>query len=162
VGFGLLFAAPLTGIGTSRLMGAHVRNPQYGVAVWTCLFVLGLSQARAVYSTWPNSTGVVSVLAPLVSPKGHYLASAPQVMFYQLGLDRTSPDQWTSTSGFTRPDRIAAGEFDLVVLDDQVEPRTNAVITETLRSSPRYRLRALLPYSHGKSLGSYEIWVKYQ
>ncbi|NED92617.1 hypothetical protein G3I76_72760, partial [Streptomyces sp. SID11233] len=46
VGFGLLFAAPMAGLGMSRLIGPHFRNPQLGIMLFVLTLVLGMVQAQ--------------------------------------------------------------------------------------------------------------------
>ncbi|MFG2869750.1 ArnT family glycosyltransferase [Streptomyces sp. NPDC048338] len=177
VGFGLLFAAPMAGVGLTRLVGAHFRHPQLGIALWTAAVCLGISQADGRFGNWPDSTGMVRTIASEVNDRGLYLSSTPEVPVYYL-RDRTSPDRWRSVFGmdytnpsghwFTGDDAYRAavrdGAFDLVVLDGFTNPRVDRVITESLRDNPHYRLLAhLRPASPSgdQRHHRYRIWVKH-
>ena len=52
VGFGLLFAAPMAGVGVTRLVGAHFRYPQLGIMLWTAMLCLGIQQADWRFDVW--------------------------------------------------------------------------------------------------------------
>ncbi len=160
LGYGMLFAAPMVGLGMARLLGAHFRSPQYPIAVWVVLFAFGYGQATTMFTSWPHSADLTRTVAPEMTDKGRYLSSAPQVLIYSLGLDRTSPEQWTSTSGFTDFDAVTAGKYDLVVLDSGKATRPNAEVERRLAGNGHYRLRARLTYDHGPAKGHYRVWVK--
>ncbi len=160
LGYGLLFAAPLVGFGMSRLLGAHFRSPQFPIAAWLALFVFGYAHAQGVFASWPDSGNLVKYLRTEVTPQGRYLSAVPQVPIYYLGLDRTSPEQWTSTYGFTDLKAVKDGKFDLIVLDTMVTPDVNTEIQRVIQESDRYRPRAKLKYDYGPIKGSYRIWVK--
>lgn len=171
VGFGLLFAAPMAGVGLTRLVGAHFRYPQLGILLWVVLLCLGLAQSQTRYYGWPDSSALVSTLRSRVDDKGHYLATAYEVPLYYL-RDQTQRQQWTSTYNITYRDRkghvhsgedgyataISEGYFDLVVLDGTTTKDTDAFIAARLDRSPHYRLLGVLRFSNG--WGSYRIWVK--
>ena len=46
VGFGLLLAAPIIGVGLARIVGDHFRRAQIGIAVWGAALALGMTQAN--------------------------------------------------------------------------------------------------------------------
>ena len=52
IGYGLLFAAPMAGVGLSRIMGAHFRYPQLAIVSWVTLLTLGISQSQYLYHGW--------------------------------------------------------------------------------------------------------------
>lgn len=177
VGFGLLFAAPMAGVGLTRLVGAHFRHPQLGLALWTTALCLGISQSDSRFANWPDSTAMVRTIAADVNDKGLYLSSTPEVPVYYL-RDRTSHDRWRSVFGmdytdpgghrYTGDDAYRAavrdGTFDLVVLDGFTNPRVDRVVTESLRNNPHYRLLAHL--TSGEPGGNrdphrYRIWVRH-
>jgi hypothetical protein len=171
VGFGLLFAAPMAGVGLTRLVGAHFRYPQLGILLWVVLLCLGLAQSQARYTVWPDSSALVATLKSRVDDKGHYLATAYEVPLYYL-RDQTSQQQWTSTYNITYRDKkghshngndgyataISEGYFDLVVLDGTTTKDTDAFVAAQLDKSAHYRLLGALRFPNG--LGSYRIWVK--
>ena len=104
IGYGLFFAAPMAGVGITRLVGAHFRHPQLGILVWVTLLVLGLTQSENLYHAWPDSTQVVATLESQLKPNGRYLVEANSVARYYL-RDKTRPEQWTSTYTITYTDR---------------------------------------------------------
>ncbi|MEU8468422.1 glycosyltransferase family 39 protein [Streptomyces sp. NPDC029006] len=173
VGFGLLFAAPMAGVGVTRLIGAHFRYPQLGIMLWTATLCLGISQADWRYGVWPDSSKMIKVVGPHVDRKGHYLASTPEVPVYYL-RDRTSQRQWQGVFAMEYTDRkgtyhsgdaayrsaLRDGEFDLVVLDGLTNPRTDAVVAGAVKGNPHYRLLADLPFRNSSGTGHYRIWTR--
>jgi hypothetical protein len=182
VGYGLLFAAPMAGVGMSRLVGAHFRRPELGILIWVTLLVLGLTQSRDRYGVWPNTTGVIATLGPQLRPGGHYLVGVNWVPQYYLRR-QSEPEQWTSTYRISYTDRegkrlvgeagyraaVAEGYFDVILLDPRASRPLDRQLATQLRASPGYRLLAALPYRntsghafarlrHGT--GYCQIWVK--
>ncbi|MER7706304.1 glycosyltransferase family 39 protein [Kitasatospora sp. NPDC097605] len=173
LGFGLLFAAPMAGIGLARLVGPHFRHPQLGILLWVVTLALGLSQSTWRFDTWPDSTRMTEVVRQHVTSTGRYLASADNVPVYYTS-DLTLQSQWTSTYGIGYVDgagalhtgddgyrtAIADGWFDLVVLDGVATPDTDRVVAEAIARSPHYRLLGRIPFTHVGGTGYYRIWVK--
>lgn len=173
IGYGLLFAAPMAGVGLTRIVGAHFHYPQLGILIWVTLLVLGISQSRTRYEYWPDSRPVVAVLHSQLRPDGHYLAESKWVALYYLRT-RTRPAQWTGTYtiGYT-PRRgrhltgaagfraaLADGYFDVVELDGTDTPDLDRVLAADLRTNPHYRLLTRLPYRTSAGQGAYDVWVK--
>jgi len=181
VGFGLLFAAPMAGVGMSRLVGAHFRRPELGILVWVTLLVLGLTQARDRYGVWPNATRMIATLGPQLRPGDHYLTGVNWVPQYYLRR-QSEPTQWTSTYRISYTDRegrhlageagyraaIAEGYFDVILLDPSAAGRLDRRLATQLRASPGYRLLAALPYRNTSGhafyrlrydTGQCQIWV---
>ncbi len=173
MGFGLWFAAPVAGVGITRLVGAHFRQPQLGILAWVVLLALGISQSTWRYSTWPNSAELIAVLRQHVNGQGRYLTEAANVPTYYLS-GVTSPDQWTTTynidyvdpEGVTRDGddgyraAIQDGYFNLVVLDGETTPDTDRVIKAALMSDGQYRLIARLPYTTAGGPGAYLVYQR--
>ncbi|MEV4441915.1 glycosyltransferase family 39 protein [Streptomyces sp. NPDC049577] len=174
VGLGLLFAAPMAGIGVSRLVGAHFRYPQLGIMLWVGMLCMGIAQSDWRFGVWPDSTHLVQALRPQVDGKGRYLSSAREVPLYYL-RDRTSPGQWTSTSEISYKDpagtvhtgkdgyrrALADGWFDIVVLDGlHTSTGEDLLIATELRSNPHYRLSATVPFKTSSGTGVYRIWTR--
>ncbi|MEU0002457.1 glycosyltransferase family 39 protein [Streptomyces microflavus] len=167
------FAAPLAGVGTSRLMGRHFRFPQAGIAVWTALLCAGLPQTDRWFAGDPDSARLVRFITPYAGATGTYLGVPAEVPAYQ--LRRTvQPGQWTDCAGTTDGTRLGAsadaavtcarsvraGEFRVIVLDGATRPAVQAAVREALRGNAHYRLVAELgPYGTGTGAG-YRIWVK--
>ena len=49
IGYGLLFTAPMAGVGLSRMVGAHFRYPQLAILAWVTLLALGITQSQELY-----------------------------------------------------------------------------------------------------------------
>jgi hypothetical protein len=175
IGYGLFFAAPMAGVGLTRIVGAHFRNPQIGILIWVTLLVLGMSQSQTRYAVWPDSRPVVAMLRSQLAPSSRYLAESNWVVLYYL-RKQTRPDRWTSMNMISYTDAkgrrltgepayrsaIAAGYFDVVELDENlsVSGQLDGALIAQLRTSPRYRLLAKLPYHTAFQTGTFDIWVK--
>ncbi|MEJ8639740.1 glycosyltransferase family 39 protein [Streptomyces sp. MS2.AVA.5] len=187
VGFGLLFAAPMAGVGLTRLVGAHFRHPHFGIALWTAALCLGIAQSDWRFGRWPDSTTMIRTIASDVNNQGRYLSSTPEVPAYYL-RHKAGHRQWQSGFGMEYTNRngtrytgdeayraaLRDDAFDLIVLDGVTNPRVDRVIADAVKSNPHYRLLAHLPFNvsslRGDSLlptapktkdnGRYRIWVK--
>ena len=99
IGFGLFFAAPIAGLGLSRILGDHLRRPHIGVAAWSLALVLGLTWSGRVL---PGVAGLRAVRADLQhrtsSRTRRYLVEAPEVPIYYLENNPDAqPRQFYST-----------------------------------------------------------------
>lgn len=173
IGYGLLFAAPMAGIGITRLVGTHFRYPQFGPLIWVALLALGMSQSQELYRVWPNSADLVATLRSQIVADGHYLVEANSPPRYYL-REQTQPEQWTSTYAITYygnkgapltgeagyQKAIADGHFDVIVFDRTVTKDLDNKLAEQLRSNANYRLLTKLPFTNTGGSGAYEIWVK--
>jgi len=173
IGFGLFFAAPIAGVGLVRLMGDHFRRVQLGIAVWAVALVLGMTQARDLYSGWTNSTQLVHDLAIDARPNAHYLVEAPEVpIYYLIGNPDAQPDQFTSTYNIGYADSregkfltgdagyvaaIQDGYFRVVSYNYQTTPGVDEVLAAALEANPAYKLEAVIP-SATDSVFQY-VWV---
>lgn len=172
VGFGLLYAAPIAGVGLARIIGDHFRRAQVGIAIWGAGMVLGMTQASTLFTSWPNSTVFVADITRYLQPRAHYLVEVPEVPIYYLRNNAEGqPDQFTSTyyigyvntkgqyltgdAGYTAA--IKAGYFRIVAYNDLTTPAVDGVIAHTLAADPDYRLADSVPLSDG---ATEYIWVK--
>ncbi|MGE5136804.1 MAG: glycosyltransferase family 39 protein [Gemmatimonadota bacterium] len=175
IGFGLLFAAPLAGVGLARIVGDHFRRAQLGIAIWGAALVLGMVQAHELFSSWPDSSLYVQEFSRYLRPGAHYLAEVDEVPIYYLRLNPAAqPYQFSSTYflGYTTPQgryltgtaayraAIRDGYFRVISYNYQVTPALDAVIARTLQSDPRYRLAAAIPNRNGTSAGADYVWVR--
>ncbi|MFD5110470.1 hypothetical protein [Streptomyces cinereoruber] len=165
------FAAPLAGVGTSRLMGRHFRFPQAGIALWTALLCLGMPQADRWFAGNTDPDRLVRLVSPYAGASGSYLGVPAEVPAYQ--LRRTvSPGRWTDCTEQTDGGRSAGvsvaacaravrvGEFRVIVLDGVTRLAVQSAVRDALRGNPHYRLLAeLAPYGALPRAG-YRIWVK--
>ena len=171
VGFGLLFAAPMAGVGLVRIVGDHFRRAQVGIAIWGAILALGMGQASELFGFWPNTTTFTADMARYLRPGAHYLAEVDEVPIYYLrGYSDAQPDQFTSTFAFGYVDKqgtyltgdaayaaaIKAGYFRVVAFNYLTTPGVDAVIDQALAANPGYRLADVLPDESGKQY----IWVK--
>jgi 4-amino-4-deoxy-L-arabinose transferase-like glycosyltransferase len=172
VGFGLLFAAPIAGLGLDRLIGDHYRRMLIGIAVWAAALAIGLTQASQLYESWPDSTQLVHDIAVNAQPGAHYLVEVEEVpIYYLLGNPDAQPDQFTSTyyigyvdsrgqyltgnAGYVAA--IKAGYFQVVSYNYLTTPGVDGVLAQTLASDPQYYLYSVIPLAHG--VYQY-VWVK--
>ncbi|NGO11996.1 glycosyltransferase family 39 protein [Streptomyces sp. HC44] len=172
VGFGLLFAGPMAGLGMSRLVGPHFRHPQLGIMLYVLTLVFGMVQSQYAYS-FPDSREMTAVLRTLVDRKGSYLAEEHEVPAYYL-RDVTHYEQWQSTFGmdykdkkgkqYSGPDAYRAAvrdaKFDVIVLRGTITPEVDQAVMEALRGNPHYRLAAVAPFTASRGPGEFRIWVK--
>jgi hypothetical protein len=153
VGFGLLFAVPMAGLGISRMMGAHFKYPQIGIMIYVAALVIGMAQAPELYRP-PASAGMVGALSKVVDGKGSYLTDEPEISAYYLRA-QTRPAQWhRAERGEALAAAVKKGTYDAIVL-------RAASVPGALRGSAEYRLLGVVRVS-GKDGGQapYRIWVK--
>jgi Dolichyl-phosphate-mannose-protein mannosyltransferase len=173
IGYGLLLAAPMAGVGLSRIMGAHFRYPQLAIAAWVTLLTLGMNQSQYYYHGWADSTHMVELVRSELKPQGHYLAENDSVPKYYLRAE-TTPEQWTSALAIDYTDHsghrlrgelgyraaLDDGYFDVVILNWTVAEDLDSAIARQLRTNSKYRMLGKLPYQNSYGGGHYEIWVK--
>ncbi|MBY8879804.1 glycosyltransferase family 39 protein [Streptomyces sp. PLK6-54] len=172
VGFGLLFAAPMAGLGLARLVGPHFRNPQLGIMLYVGTLTFGMVQAHDEYS-FPDSTNMVAYMRTVVNDKGTYLAEESEVPAYYL-QDVTTWNQWQNTFNldydakdgkhYSGPAAFHAavmdGRYNAIVLRGGVTPDNDQAVMDALKGNPHYRLVAVLPFTTTIGSGDYRIWVK--
>jgi Dolichyl-phosphate-mannose-protein mannosyltransferase len=100
---------------------------------------LGLVQARDMVN-WPDATGLVKVVRPLVKPGGHFLVETSDVLQYY--LPGTSWRQWsdtqTSSLRYYRQE-IARHYYRLVILDFTQTPAIDYAISLELSADSGYQ-----------------------
>ena len=173
VGFGLLLAAPIIGVGLARIVGDHFRRAQIGIAVWGAALALGMTQANNLFNAWPNSTVLVTDMTKYLRPGAHYLVEVDEVPIYYLrGHADAQPSQFTSTYYIGYVDKqgafltgnagyvaaIKAGYFQVIAYNYQTTPAADDVIARTLVTDPDYALAAVIP--NGNDTVRQYIWVK--
>ncbi|MFE9422929.1 ArnT family glycosyltransferase [Kitasatospora sp. NPDC006697] len=172
VGFGLLFAAPMAGLGLSRLVGPHFRHPQLGIMLYVVVLVFGMVQAHHEF-TPPDSTRMTEVVQRLEVPNGHYLAEEYEIPAYYL-RGTTTWDQWQSTFAIDYVGKdgkhhggpegfhlaVQEGYFNVIVLTGNVTPEADAAVTSALQGSSTYRLVATLPFHTQYGDNTYRIWTR--
>lgn len=173
IGYGLLFTAPMAGVGMSRVVGAHFRYPQLAILIWVSMLTMGMTQSQDLYRVWADSGQMIATLESQLKPKGRYLVESSSVPRYYL-RDKATPGQWTSTYTITYKDRkgrrlsgeegyraaIDEAYFDLIALDRSVTKELDDKLLRQLERSEQYRLLAKLPYRTSNGSGFYHIWVK--
>ncbi|MFF8883756.1 ArnT family glycosyltransferase [Streptomyces flaveolus] len=176
IGYGLLFAAPMAGVGLTRLMGAHVRFPQAAIAVGVLALTLGMSQSAENYGVWPNTGHLIPELAKNVRPGQKWLGQPHEgPVYYLSGRHLTDYTLWTSIyyidytgrkgQHLSGPDGYRAAiedsYFDGVVLDWSDQPGDiQALLRQELRKGGRYRLASALTYRTSVGSGQFEIWLR--
>jgi 4-amino-4-deoxy-L-arabinose transferase-like glycosyltransferase len=173
IGFGLLFAAPMAGVGLSALVGRHLRSPQLAIACWVTLLTFGMGQSSYLYRGWADSSPLVAAMRPQLEPDGQYLVESDSVPMYYLRAE-TTPEQWTSTYVIDYTDRngdrlsgepgfraaLREGHFDVIVLSFTVTPALDRVLEAQLRTDGQYRMLGKLPFVNSYGPGSHQIWVR--
>jgi 4-amino-4-deoxy-L-arabinose transferase-like glycosyltransferase len=175
IGFGLFFAAPIAGLGLSRILGDHLRHPHVGVAAWSLALVLGLTWSGEYFQVWPDSGQFVQAFSTYLKPNGRYLVEAPEVPIYYL---ENNPDaqprqfystyylSYTNKKGVTKTgpagyvSALKDGYFQTVVYYFQVTPPVDGVLAHTLATSRSYYLAAEIGMSDSFGAGDYFVWVK--
>jgi hypothetical protein len=173
VGFGLLLAAPIIGVGLARIVGDHFRRAQIGIAVWGAALALGMTQANNLFNAWPNSTVLITDMTKYLRPGAHYLVEVDEVPIYYLrSRADAQPSQFTSTYYIGYVDKqgafltgnagyvaaIKAGYFQVIAYNYQTTPAVDDVIAHTLVTDPDYALAAVIP--NGNDTVRQYIWVK--
>jgi hypothetical protein len=154
VGFGLMLAAPIAGVGLSRIIGDHFRRTQVGIAIWGVSLVVGMSTANSQFDLWPSSTAFIQEFSHYVRPGDRYLVEVDEVPIYYLRHNPgAQPSQFTSTFyfGYTvngeyitgDPAYVAAikaGYFNVVSYNYQTTEAVDTVIGQALAINPDYSL----------------------
>ncbi|MFC8514857.1 glycosyltransferase family 39 protein [Streptomyces sp. NPDC057257] len=172
IGYGLFFAAPLAGVGVTRLMGAHFKYPQWAIFLGVVLLSSGMSQAYDNFHAWPDSRALVAAVKPYVNARGSYLADTYEVPVYALGHD-TSYRRWNSTytidyttrsgqhltgaAGFRAA--VAERHFTLIVLDRGNPTGESTTVRDALVHSTGYRLIGTVPYATAWGTSRFELWA---
>jgi hypothetical protein len=175
VGYGLVFAAPLTGLALMTLLSQGTRDPRRLGAVLGVLVLLaaaGSSQSWTRFHDWPDSTRLVAVLRTQVRPvTGRYLVEESEVPRYYL-RDLTQPYQWTGTYFFQYTDHaghqlsgvaayraaIAEKYFDVIALRYGPTAPLDVQIDGQLRAHDGYQLIATLPADSSYGAGLFSVW----
>jgi hypothetical protein len=173
VGFGLVLAAPIAGLGLARVIGDHFRRAQVGIAIWGASLAIGMTSADNQFNGWPNSSAFVAALSHEVRPGARYLVEVDEVPIYYLRTNpAATPSQFTSTFYIGYVDgqgqyltgdaayiaAIKAGYFNVVSFNYQTTPAVDGVIARTLAADPDYSLAAVIP-SGNNGIRQY-LWVK--
>jgi hypothetical protein len=175
IGFGLFFAAPIAGLGLSRILGDYLRRPHVGLAIWSVALVVGLTWSGNFYSVWPDSGPFVRTLSAYLTPHGRYLVEAPEVPIYYLENRRDAqPRQFYSTfyisyvnkkgvtltgpAGYTAA--LDAGYFQTVAYYYQVTSDMDGVLAKALSTGHSYYLAAEIGINDSYGSGDYFVWVK--
>ena len=173
VGFGLLLAAPMAGVGLARVVGDHFRRTQIGIAVWGAVLALGMTQANDMFHTWPDSAKYVATMARYLRPGARYLVEGTDVPLYYLRKDAGArPGQFTAighldyapkggpalTGNAAYTAAIRAGYFRIVAYHYGEARAEDTVIARALAASPDYRLATVIPDDN--DLGRQYVWVK--
>ena len=173
VGFGLMLAAPIAGVGLARIIGDHFRRTQVGIAVWGASLAIGMTCASNLFEAWPNSSVFVADLARYVHPGGRYLVEVDEVPIYYLRDNPgAQPRQFSNTYyiGYTNRQgqyltgnagyvaAVQAGYFNVIAFNYQTTPGVDAVLAKTLAADPDYSLADVIP--NGDDTVRQYIWVK--
>lgn len=174
MGYGLLFAAPMAGIGLVRIVGEHFRRMQVGIAVWIIALVFGMQQAAANTASWPNSAALTAALTGYAKPGDHIYVDINTAEIYYL-KDWDNFDNWSSGYAFSYTAKsgkhlygypaykqaVEDGYFNIIAYnqypEEAVASADNAV-SAAAKLNPQYRLVGVIPLDD--RLGIYYIWLK--
>ncbi|MFH8379618.1 glycosyltransferase family 39 protein [Kitasatospora sp. NPDC018058] len=174
LGYGMLLATPLAGVGLTRLVGAHFRHPQLGILAWVALLALGMEQSALRYQNGPDSGRLLAVLRAHAVPQGHYLTEVDGLAEYYLG-SVSKPAQWVSARAGTdyrdgagvqhhgedgSTAAIRDGWFTMVVLDSTAPEATDRALSAALTASGQYKLIAQFTSPTGDS-STYKVYLKH-
>lgn len=175
IGFGLFFAAPMAGVGLTRILGDHFRRPQLAIGVWGLAVLLGMSQAATLFGDWGNSTAFVNAFSHDLQPGANYLVEVPEVPIYYLeGRKDAQAKQFSSTFTITyqNPQGAVLGGvtgyeaavkndfFQVIAYDGLTTPGTDNAIASELARNPDYRRVAVVKEDTAYHTGAYSIWVR--
>jgi hypothetical protein len=172
VGFGLMLAAPIAGVGLSRVIGDHFRRTQIGIAIWGVALVVGMTTANSQFDGWPSSTAFIKEFSHYVHPGDRYLVEVDEVPIYYLRHNPgAQPDQFTSTFFFgyvvngeyvtgdpAYVAAIKAGYFNVVSYNYQTTEAVDGVIGQALATNPDYSLVDVIPIANDGA--RQYVWVK--
>ncbi len=135
----------------------------------------GQTEADRLFRYWPNNTSYAyRAIAPVLRSDAHYLAEEPDLGTLYLGT-RAPVSQWVHPYFFDYDGQRARTPSDLAPFRSAIRDgyftaivlrfgpqRTwaNAMEEALLRSQPRYRLAARLPFELADGPGAYQVWVR--
>lgn len=178
---GATFAAVLAGWALSRVSdGLRVKLPHtLAAALSVILFgaliaplaLAGNSQAQRLQQEWPDATGMVAAVRPLVGgANGNYLVENASVPAYYLG-SKVSWTQWHDTGSASYAlngvlytgtaalaEEIANHRFSVIVLDYAETPHTDQLIHSVIGSAG-YKLTKQIKLSTSLGAVTYYVWV---
>ena len=175
IGFGLFFAAPMAGVGLTRILGDHFRRPQLAIGVWGLAIILGMSQATTLFGDWGNTTAYVNVFARYLQPGARYLVEVPEVPIYYLeGRKGANAGQFSSTftityqnpqgavlTGVTGYEAAVKNDFfQVIAYEGLTTPGTDNAIASELAKNPDYKRVAVVKDDTTYHTGAYSIWVR--
>ena len=175
IGFGLFFAAPMAGVGLTRILGDHFRRPQLAIGVWGLAIILGMSQATTLFGDWGNTTAYVNVFARYLQPGARYLVEVPEVPIYYLeGRKGANAGQFSSTftityqnpqgavlTGVTGYEAAVKNDFfQVIAFEGLTTPGTDTAIASELAKNPDYKRVAVVKDDTTYHTGAYSIWVR--
>ena len=184
---GAWFAAMAAGYAVDRLVAAGGTPRAQGVTAAACAvalvfpLTLGATQSWALFTAWPNSASLISIMRPLADGgSAHLLVEDPNIAEYYLPAGRHWA-RWSSTRnivlpsgksilipvssagvvGAGAPDEfarfIARGYFSLIALNFADTTALDHRIDADIRRNHHYKVIEVVPYGPGP----YVIW-KYQ
>jgi hypothetical protein len=184
---GAWFATMAAGYAVDRLVAAGGTPRAQGVTAAACAvalvfpLTLGATQSWALFTAWPNSASLISIMRPLADGgSAHLLVEDPNIAEYYLPAGRHWA-RWSSTRnivlpsgksilipvssagvvGAGAPDEfarfIARGYFSLIALNFADTTALDHRIDADIRRNHHYKVIEVVPYGPGP----YVIW-KYQ
>jgi len=191
VDLGIWFAAIAAGYAVDKFAAAAPAGNMRVVTVGACVVALsfpvslGAGQSRVFSTSWPDSSGFISILRPLADDStGHLLVEDPTLAEYYLPSG-TQWKRWSSTRNIILPGgaptggpsekagivgegnagtfalKIAQGYFSLVALNFSDTSSLDHSIAADLHRNRHYHLIQIVPYGEGPAgpaPGTFVIW----
>jgi 4-amino-4-deoxy-L-arabinose transferase-like glycosyltransferase len=175
VDFGALFGCIAVGYLLARVSRVDRRRYWHvaiGIAAIGPVLLFGLGQAVNLFTYWPNASGYISVLRPLMAgPKAasaHYSIEEPWDVYYYLH-DEVHPnellnDYWDNST-HRELDGLAAVEKEIplhylsvIEIDETGNRAQDAVVERLLAASGAYQLIYHHPWSYEGETHQIEVW----
>lgn len=171
VAFGAWFAGAAAGYALARAMPVRPRIGWLApVAVIAATATAGISQATAIFHSWPSSASVAPVMRNLIGRAGcpclasqsevlqFYLTARPYAItgpFYFVYRDPATDREYSGLPAYEAA--IRSHYFKVVEVDPYESPAQFDAVTSALAETPGYRLVGLLPEG-GPGSAPAQIW----
>ncbi|MDO5285596.1 MAG: glycosyltransferase family 39 protein [Actinomycetia bacterium] len=171
-GYGLLFMAPVAGVGLAYLLGRRSLPRLFTVAAVTLgMAATGFRLAETRYADWPRTDAVMALLRTQVRPvSGQYLVEEAEVPRYYL-RDVTEPYQWHGTFQFSYHENghhlegvpayqqaIRDRYFDVIVLRYGPTKALDRQIDDDLEAGRGYTLIATIEEPSSFGPATFLVW----
>jgi hypothetical protein len=192
VGLGAWFAAIAAGYAVDKLISAAALGIMQTVTCGACVVALvfplavGAQQSRTFSTDWPDASGFITILRPLVNyGSGRLLVEDPSIAEYYLTKAGSQWQRWSSTRNIYKPGGVSTGGpsksagvvgpgnwwefaayirkgyFATVALNFTDTTTLDHKLSRELKGNPHYCIVRVVPYGFrpdGTTPGTYVIW----